>query len=147
MDKRILKLRQLDKALATAVVPLKPRSGWIKAIREALGMTTRQLSERLQIAQSAIVAMEKSEASETIAIQTLRRAAEAMDCELHYVLVPRKPLSRMVDQQAEKTATSEVGASSHTMALESQSTNSSFASNLIEDTKRKILAGKWSGLW
>jgi predicted DNA-binding mobile mystery protein A len=147
MDKRILKLRQLDKALATAVVPLKPRSGWIKAIREALGMTTRQLSERLQIAQSAIVAMEKSEASETIAIQTLRRAAEAMDCELHYVLVPRKPLSRMVDQQAEKMATSEVGASSHTMALESQSTNSSFASNLIEDTKRKILASKWSSLW
>lgn len=147
MDKRILKLRQLDKALATAAVPPRPSPGWIKAIREALGMTTRQLAERLGVVQSAIVAMEKSEASEGISIQTLRRAAEAMDCELHYVLVPRKPLSRMVDQQAEKKARSEVGASAHTMALESQSTNSSFASNLVEDTKRKLLAGKWSSLW
>jgi hypothetical protein len=53
----------------------------------------------------------------------------------------------MVDQQAEERAKSEVGTSAHTMALESQSTNSSFVSNLVEDTKRKLLAGKWSNLW
>jgi predicted DNA-binding mobile mystery protein A len=147
MDKRILKLQQMDKGLATARVPAKPQSGWVKVIRESLGMTTRQLSERLNVTQSAIVALEKSEASGTVALKTLRRAAEAMDCELHYVLVPRKPLSEMVDQQAEERAKSEVGTSAHTMALESQSTNSSFVSNLVEDTKRKLLAGKWSSLW
>src|ERR1019366_3112271 len=69
-----------------------PVRGWIKAIREALGMTTEQLSKRLGVKQPSIVAIEQSEAKGTIELGTLRRVAEALDCTLIFALVPHKPL-------------------------------------------------------
>src|ERR1700681_3625620 len=69
-----------------------PVRGWIKAVREALGMTTAQLAKRLGIKQPTVVALEQSEAKGSIELATLRRVAEALDCALVYVFVPKKPL-------------------------------------------------------
>ena len=69
-----------------------PVRGWIKAVREALGMTTAQLAKRLGMKQPSVVAIEQSEAKGTIELATLRRVAEALDCTLVYALVPNKPL-------------------------------------------------------
>src|SRR6266403_836753 len=71
-----------------------PLRGWIKAIREALGMSTLQLAKRLKIKQPSVVALEQSEAKGTIELATLRRVAEALDCTLVYALVPNKPLAQ-----------------------------------------------------
>ena len=75
---------------ATRYTP--PVRGWIKALREALGMSTAQLAKRLGIKQPSLVALEQSEAKGTIELATLRRVAEALDCTLVYALVPNKPL-------------------------------------------------------
>jgi predicted DNA-binding mobile mystery protein A len=77
-----------------------PVRGWIQAIRQALGMTTEQLANRLGIRQPSVVAIEQSEARGTIELATLRRAAEALDCRLVYVFVPNKPLEAMVRERA-----------------------------------------------
>src|ERR1700687_4512651 len=77
-----------------------PVRGWIKAIREALGMSTAQLAKRLRIKQPSVIALEKSEAKGTIELATLRRVAEALDCTLVYVLVPKKPLQAIVRDRA-----------------------------------------------
>src|ERR1700689_3974500 len=69
-----------------------PVRGWIKAFREALGMSTAQLAKRLGIKQPSLVALEQSEAKGTIELATLRRVAEALDCTLVHALVPNKPL-------------------------------------------------------
>ncbi len=73
-----------------------PVRGWIKAIREALGMSTAQLAKRLGIKQPSLVALEQSEAKGTIELATLRRVAEALDCTLVYALVPNKPLESTI---------------------------------------------------
>ena len=73
-----------------------PVHGWVKAIRQALGMTTAQLARRMGIRQPSVVALEQSEVRGTIELATLRRAAEALDCTLVYVLIPNKPLDATV---------------------------------------------------
>ena len=76
-----LKLRQLDAALdrwRSADLPPRPPSGWIKAIREGLGMTATHLAGRLGVTTSTVTRLETSEADDTISLGTLRRAAEAL---------------------------------------------------------------------
>src|SRR5215813_3110930 len=87
LDERFQKL----KPVTQYDVPVR---GWIKAIREALGMTTAQLANRLGIKQPSVVAIEQSEAKGTIELATMRRVAEALDCTLVYALVPNKPLEQ-----------------------------------------------------
>ena len=54
-----------------------PVRGWIKALREALGMSTAQLAKRLGIRQPSLVSLEQSEAKGTIELATLRRVTSA----------------------------------------------------------------------
>ena len=95
MDTKALARKHLERRLA----PLRdqqsltrPPRGWIRAMREAFGMTTRQLAQRIGKVQSAVVEMEKSEARDSISLATLRQAAEALDCTLVYALVPNRPI-------------------------------------------------------
>src|SRR5271167_4387486 len=81
-----------------------PVRGWIKAIREALGMSTAQLAKRLGVRQPSVVAIEQSEAKGTIELATLRRVAEALGCTLVYAFVPNKPLETMVRERARRFA-------------------------------------------
>src|ERR1044072_5621234 len=91
----------------------RPPRGWIKAIREALGMTTAQLAQRLGVAQPSAVGIEKAEASKTITLATLERAARALDCTLVYALVPRKPLHTLVNERALEEERERMRTSSH----------------------------------
>lgn len=97
-----------------------PPRGWIRAIRDALGMTAEQLGERMGITQPSVQRLELSEAQGTIQLNTLRRAAEALGCEVVYALVPRKTLQETYDEAARAVARRELGRISHTMALEDQ---------------------------
>ncbi|WP_455285535.1 mobile mystery protein A [Cupriavidus necator] len=147
MDFKRLQLEQLSATLKVARVPHRPRTGWIHAIRTTLGMTTRQLAERLGVGQSTAVALEKSEANERITLQSLRRAAEALDCELHYVLVPRRPLTELVEQRAGYVAKKAVSNVMHTMSLEDQTPSSARAKKMTQTEIENALAGRWSRLW
>ena len=98
-----------------------PRLGWVRAIRDALGMSTRQLATRMGVAQPTVVQLEQSEASGTIQLATLRRAADALNCDLIYALVPRDgSLEDTVQTQARRRASTVVNAVDISMALEDQ---------------------------
>src|SRR5208282_6816206 len=97
-----------------------PVRGWIKAIREALGMSSAQLAKRLKIKQPTVAAMEQSEMKGTIQLATLRRVAEAMNCTLVYALVPNDSLETIVREQARKAARRQLQAVEHSMLLEDQ---------------------------
>lgn len=115
--------RHLDAAFArghAATLPPPPAGGWVAAISSALGMTTRQLATRLGVRQPSVVALEKSEVAGTASLNTLRRAAEAMNCELVYMFVPRRSLDATVRQRAMSLAEIHVAAVSHSMDLEGQ---------------------------
>lgn len=99
-----------------------PPKGWIRAIRDALGMTGVQLAKRLHVRPQTVEAIEKSEASGSIQLSTLRRAAEAMGCTLVYALVPNSSLENAVHQRARTLAIRDLQRVAHTMRLEAQET-------------------------
>ena len=91
---RTLRTNQLDRALKPfldARGVQRPLKGWIRAIRETTGLTMREVARRLNSASPSLVsALEQSEAEYRITLSSLRDAAEAMDCQLVYALVPKK---------------------------------------------------------
>jgi predicted DNA-binding mobile mystery protein A len=97
-----------------------PVHGWVKAIRQALGMTTAQLAKRMGIRQPSVVALEQSEVRGTIELATLRRAAAALDCTLVYALVPNQPLDETVRRRARAFARQRQSAVEWSMVLEDQ---------------------------
>ncbi len=133
--------RHLDEQLA-AGRPLagvaRPDRGWVNAIRRALGMTEAQLAKRMGITQLTLHRLESSEASGTIQLDSLRRAAEALDCQVVYLLVPRTSLADAVEARARDLARAELGRVSQSMALEAQDVEVSEAA--VEERTREILA-------
>lgn len=83
-------------------------------------MSTSELGQRMGLTQSRISQIERAEAAGSIRLETLERAARALNCQLHYVFVPNEPLQDMVRRQARLRAEAEVDAVTHTMALEDQ---------------------------
>ena len=116
-------LEQLDASLAQ-FAPLRdmqpPRKGWIRAIRDALGMSGRQLGQRMGVSKMWVADMERLEANGATSLKTLRRAAEAMDCVLVYALVPKTSLKETLLKQARQKVRQDMARASHTMALEDQ---------------------------
>jgi predicted DNA-binding mobile mystery protein A len=125
----------------------RPRNGWLRAIRQALGMTTRQLAKFVGVTQAAVVDAERSEAKGDIALATLRRYATAMDCELVYALVPNRPLQESLEARAERVARDHVLRVRHSMALEDQQTSNEHLEREVAELRRNPLAGKRSRLW
>jgi predicted DNA-binding mobile mystery protein A len=100
----------------------RPPKGWIRAIRDAIGMSGVQLASRLGVRPQTVEAIEKSEAAGSIQLDTLRRAAEALDCTLVYALVPRTSLGDAVKRRARRIAVRDLQRVAHTMELEAQGT-------------------------
>src|SRR5579863_4818512 len=89
---RDLRLKQLDRSLepyqaARKVSP--PSKGWIRAIRQALGVSSGELARRPGTSRQLPLQLEKSEAEDKITLKSLRAVANALDCDLVYALVPR----------------------------------------------------------
>ena len=98
----------------------RPHKGWIRAIRNALGMSASDLATRMGVRQQTISDIERSERHDTIQLKTLERAAHAMDCRLVYALVPNSTLDETVSTQARRKAMQYLEAISHHSQLEDQ---------------------------
>jgi predicted DNA-binding mobile mystery protein A len=116
--------QQLDKTLSLfgfARNMQPPVKGWIRAVREALGMTGTQLAQRLRVSQPRIPKLEQDELTGAVTLKTMRQVAEALDCVFVYALVPRTSLDETIRSQARNVATERMQRVSHTMLLEAQS--------------------------
>lgn len=145
-----LKRRQLDDAIEqtrAANLPPRPPSGWIRSIREALGMPASYLASRLGVSVPTATRLEMSEAGDRISLSTLRRAAAALDCELQYVLVPRRSLGDTLRVRAAELARARMAAISHTMALEAQATSTETAVSQEKALAESLLNGSGRALW
>lgn len=149
-EDRALARKQLDKRLnflrSTDALTRPPR-GWIKAIREALGMTTAQLARRMGVSQPRVVEIEKAEKTNVITLDTLERAARAMDCKLVYTFVPKKSLEQLVEDRARIIAKERLTITGHTMALEAQSVSAEDEKEQFEQMVRRIVDKAGSDLW
>lgn len=123
----------------------RPHRGWIRAIRDALGMSGRELAERAGVSQRAIAEVERSERQDTIKLETLRRTADALDCELVYYLLPRTNLNEAVTKQARKKAAQALEPLAHHSRLEDQAVTADDAARQLEELAARLIDRR--GLW
>lgn len=129
-------------AQARDAVPAPPAGGWVRTIREALGMSQRDLAQRMGVSHAAVAKMESSEKARTAQLSTLQRAAEAMDCDVVYAIVPRTSLDDIRARRVAALTDRLLERVGHTMDLEAQS-------ETLTDDERRVVARQVSesGLW
>jgi predicted DNA-binding mobile mystery protein A len=152
MDKqfRVLQLQQMDALLEiwkAAQLSARPKSGWVRAIRESLGMSAAAFARRLGMTPVGARKLESAEASDAITLASLRKLAEALDCELQYALVPRTSLGQYIKNRAETVARERLRPIAHSMALEDQAVQGPLTQLQLELTTQKLLDGSRRELW
>jgi len=142
---RRLRLGQLERTLGPFLEAKglsRPQRGWLRAIREATGVTVREMAKRLRKSPSIVIYLEKSEAEDRISLGNLRAAADALGCRLVYALVPKSgSIQELSEQRARAKASENVRAVEHTMALEDQAVGG-LQEKIEEETKRILQRGR-----
>ena len=152
MNNQWLTIKQLDKQLKewqTASKKYgKPRAGWVKTLRVALSMSAEQFANRLGLTRARIVQLENAEARDAVTLHTLKKAANALDCELVYAIVPKgsSSLENIIKARAEQIAQERVTRIAHSMSLEAQSIDAdilkdqqeALTKNLMEHLNKKF---------
>ncbi|HNX53810.1 MAG TPA: mobile mystery protein A [Pontiellaceae bacterium] len=123
-----------------------PQKGWIRAIRDALGMSAKQLAERTGMAQQRIAVVEKGEFTGAVTLKTMRRIAEGLDCVFVYGFVPKTDLETTLRKQAEQIAAKRLSQAAHTMGLENQSLSEQENRKVFEETVEKLIENP-TALW
>ena len=98
----------------------RPNKGWIRAVRDALGMSGTELAARMGVSQQVVSEIERNERLAKARLETLMRAADALDCDLVYAFVPRTTLDEAVSAQARRKARRHLAHAAHHGRLESQ---------------------------
>ena len=142
--------QQLDATLArfseVRKVQLPPK-GWIRAVREVLGMSGKQLAGRLHVSQPRVHKLEQSEPSGALTLKSMRQVAEALDCVFVYALVPRSSLEETVRTQARTVAGERLQRVSHSMLLEAQGLSTKEQQASLDDAIEELARETPKDLW
>lgn len=151
MDPKMKTLRrdQLDKffhANRSILNSEIPKKGWIREIRESLGMSMEALGRRMGVIKQRIERIEKDELESKLTLETMRKVAEALDCEFVYFIKPKQTLAGTITDEAIRVADVEISALNKTMTLEKQRVSSAtlmlkrneIAADLIKKYDRKL---------
>lgn len=128
-----------------ATVLARPRGGWIHAIRIGLGMSATDLARRLGVGPASITRLEASEKRGTISLESLKKVADELNCELVYALVPREDLAITAKRRALAIARGRLSSTQSTMALEDQALGSEVLEKLIEQRANELVESR--SLW
>lgn len=140
LERRLARLRPVDELV-------RPPRGWVRAIRDAIGMTAAQLASRMKVTQPTIADLEKAESESRVTLASLERAAAAMGCTLVYALVPRRPLEDVVQERARQVAGEILGRVDHTMRLEAQGVDADDMDDARARLADKLVREKIRSLW
>ena len=120
------------------VLQAAPRGGWVASIRDALGMSQADLAKRMGLSQSAVAKLEMSERAGSAQMDSLRRAAHAMDCELVVLMVPRQSLQTSVDRRRLQVYGKLYDKAAAHMSLEDQSVSPELKQVMLKDAEESI---------
>ena len=123
-----------------------PKKGWIRAIRDALGMSAKQLAGRTGMTQQRIAVVEKGEFSGAVTLKTMRRVADGLDCVFVYGFVPKTDLETTLRKQAGQVASKRLSQVSQTMGLEDQALSEEENRKVFEETVEKLIENP-TALW
>jgi len=151
MGKKSLQIQQLNSkmlAFASLQKVAPPPTGWIKAIRNAIGMSMLQLGNRLSITKQSVQDMESREKDGSISIKALREAARALDMQLVYGFVPNDgSLEALIDRKAKELATQIVMRTNNSMKLEDQENSKQRIEKAIQERAFAIKTEMPKTLW
>lgn len=145
-----LRVRQLDQSLGSFRSLMErrpPEKGWARTIREAIGMSQRQLAERMGVSKRSIQSAERNEARRKIQLESLQSLAEGLNCELVYAFVPRESLQASLEQRAEELAGRMVETVSTSMELEEQGVPDDERQRQIEELASELLTSRPRDFW
>jgi len=131
-------------ALTKKTVPSK---GWIRTLREALGMSSAALASRVDCSGSNIASFERREHKKTITLKALEKVAQAMNCKLVYCLVPLEPLEQQLQNRARLVAQKQIRLINHSMKLEQQALSSKQLQQQEDELVQELLQGNLKKLW
>jgi predicted DNA-binding mobile mystery protein A len=136
---RQLRAQQIDRIvepLRSITLP-RPPKGWIRALREAMGVSSGELGQRLHANRSLAPQQEKAEVDDRITLRSLRACADALDCDLVYALVPRgATIEKTIAARARAAASHTVRRVEHSMALEDQASGN--LDQAVEAATRRV---------
>jgi predicted DNA-binding mobile mystery protein A len=125
-----------------------PPIGWIKAIRNGIGMSMEQLGKKLSITKQGVMDIEKREKEGAITIKSMQEIAKAMDMKLVYGFVPNKgSLEQMIETRAIEMAKKIVERTSNTMKLEDQANSKERIEKAIKERASEIINNTPKILW
>ena len=137
MNKKKLQIEQLDskmKVFSSTQKVTTPGTGWLKAVRLSIGMSLQQLANKLSISKQSVREIEIREKEGSITLKSLREAADALDMNLVYGLVPKDgTLDALIERKARELAVSIVSRTSNTMKLEDQENSKTRIKKAIEE--------------
>jgi len=145
-----LRIRQLDDTLddLKGLTQLStPDQGWVRTIRQALGMSIRQLAARTGLSKTSVASIESSEAKGTVQLDSLSKLADGLNCRLVYALVPRTSLAQLLSDQATAKATVLVELVSDSMDLEMQGVSDPEKQRQILELADELLSSPGRGFW
>ena len=138
------KIDQLTGLLHVIVPPI----GWIKAIRNGIGMSMEQLGKKLSITKQGVMDIEKREKEGAITIKSMQEIAKAMDMKLIYGFVPNEgDLEQMIETRAIEMAKKIVERTSNTMKLEDQANSKERIEKAIKERASEIINNTPKILW
>ncbi|MBK6573750.1 MAG: mobile mystery protein A [Saprospiraceae bacterium] len=151
MGKKSLQLQQLNSKMlgyATLKQVAVPPTGWIKAIRNAIGMSMQQLGNKLSVSKQGILDIEKREKEGSITIRSLKEIARVLDMQLVYGFVPNDgSLDALIEKRAKELATKIVLRTSNTMKLEDQGNTNKRIEKAIKERAEEIKNDMPKILW
>ncbi len=131
-------MKQRIDSLANMNRPKRPKNGWIRAIRESLGMSGAQLGQRLGFSRNKISILERKEMDDSITLGELRQLARGLNAELVYMVVPNQAVDDMIQDRAVVVATGRVKATQKSMFLETQQISSQRQQEMINEMANQI---------
>lgn len=149
-DHKIIAREQLEitlRRISKIAEVHRPHKGWLRAVREALGMSGKQFANRLGVKPPRITVLEKDELSGAVTLKKMQEAADALECDFFYALIPRESLTKTIHSQAESLAKKRIQSVSHTMLLESQQLSVSEQKKAIKAEVEKIMRQMPRELW
>ncbi len=120
----------------------RPTQGWLKTIREFLGMTTTQLAKKINVAQPRVINLEKNE--KNTKISTMERIADALNCDFVYAFIPRENIDDIIYNQAKKKALKILNRVNKNMGLENQLSDNE---DTLEEVIKELLDNNIARIW
>ena len=125
-----------------------PPIGWIRAIRNGIGMSMEQLGRKLSITKQGVMDIEKREMEGAITIKAMQEIAKAMDTKFVYGFVPNTgSLEQMIETRALEIAKTIVQRTSTTMKLEDQVNSKERIEKAIKERATEIINKTPKILW